>query len=92
MYAIRSYYELQPASDIDLLLLLERDRHSENNHFAEAFVRFLWDMGLEVGHSVRSLKDCQRLAKRDITVATNLMEARLLSGDAKLFERLHSLV
>lgn len=83
--------ELHPASDIDLLLLLEHDRHSKNSHFAEAFVRFLWDMGLEVGHSVRSLKDCQRLAKRDITVATNLMEARLLSGDAKLFERLRNM-
>jgi len=77
--------ELYPASDIDLLLLLERDRHDQLRPFAEAFLQFLWDMGLEVGHSTRSLKDCVAQSKKDITVATNLMEARLLIGDVALF-------
>ena len=54
----------------------------------QAFVTFLWDIGLEVGQSVRSVKDCVRESKKDITVATNLMEARLIVGDAKLFERM----
>lgn len=83
--------ELHPASDIDLMLLLEGEERAATNRFAETFIRFLWDMGLEVGHSVRSLKDCQRLAKQDITIATNLMEARLLHGDAWLFQRMQSM-
>ena len=77
--------ELYPSSDVDLLLLLERDRHKDVRPFAEAFLQFLWDMGLEVGHSTRSLKDCVTQSKKDITVATNLMEARLLVGDQNLF-------
>ena len=77
--------ELYPYSDVDLLLLLERDRHDHVRPFAEAFLQFLWDMGLEVGHSTRSLKDCVAESKKDITVATNLMEARLHVVDAPLF-------
>jgi [protein-PII] uridylyltransferase len=77
--------ELYPYSDIDLLLLLERNTHDALRPFAEAFLLFLWDMGLEVGHSTRSLKDCVAESKKDITVATNLMEARLLIGDMALF-------
>ena len=77
--------ELYPHSDVDLLLLLKREEHNRVRPFAEAFLRFLWDMGLEVGHSLRSLKDCINESKKDITVATNLMEARLLHGDPELF-------
>jgi [protein-PII] uridylyltransferase len=77
--------ELYPYSDVDLLLLLKHEDHDRVQPFAEAFLQFLWDLGLEVGHSVRSLKDCAIEAKKDITVATNLMEARLLIGDPGLF-------
>ena len=80
--------ELHPHSDVDLMLLLERDDPAGVRDFAENLLRFLWDMGLEVGHSVRSLKQCVQEAKQDITVATNLMEARLLYGDATLFARM----
>jgi len=80
--------ELHPHSDIDLMLLTERTGQEALRAFAENLLRFLWDMGLEVGHSVRSLRDCVREAKKDITVATNLMEARLLYGDRALFARL----
>ena len=76
--------ELYPHSDVDLLLLLKREEHQKVRPFAEAFLQFLWDLGLEVGHSLRSLKDCVNEAKKDITVATNLMEARLLRGDPQL--------
>src|SRR5579863_3300010 len=48
--------ELAPASDIDLMLLVEKNRYRPLQAFFEAFLQFLWDMGLEVGHSVRSLK------------------------------------
>ena len=77
--------ELYPHSDVDLLLLLKREEHDRVQPFAEAFLQFLWDMGIEVGHSVRSLKDCVTESKKDITVATNLMEARLLVGEPALF-------
>ena len=82
--------ELFPCSDIDLLLLLQRADHKRIQPFAEAFLQFLWDIGLEVGHSVRSLSDCVTEARKDVTVATNLMEARLLQGDATLFEAMRA--
>lgn len=77
--------ELHPHSDIDILILLEKDDKKLQSAISH-FVTFLWDMGLAVGHSVRTLKDCVREAKQDITVATNLQEARLLIGPLKLFE------
>ncbi len=80
--------ELHPASDIDLLLLLDRSRYRLAQPFAEGFVRFLWDIGLTVGHSVRSVRDCLGLARTDVTVMTNLMEARLLTGDEGLLAEL----
>ncbi len=83
--------ELHPASDIDLMVLLEKDDVNKIRSFTETLLRFLWDMGLEVGHSVRTLKDCVREAKNDITVATNLMESRLLCGNAELFERMRKI-
>ena len=82
--------ELHPASDVDIMILLKRGS-AKAGPFVEAFVRFLWDMGLEIGHSVRSIKECVREAKSDVTVATNLMETRLLAGDAAVFNKMHRL-
>jgi len=82
--------ELHPASDIDLLILLDREKPETIRDFVEHFVRFLWDIGLQVGHSVRNLKDCVHEAKDDITVATNLMEARHLCGNASLIRRMQA--
>lgn len=79
--------ELHPASDIDLMILMDRQT-DEIKRFIETFIQFLWDMGLEVGHSTRSIQDCVREAKADITVATNLMESRLLTVDTALFNRM----
>lgn len=79
--------ELHPASDVDVLVLTEGDPQGLAEHI-EPLVMFLWDIGLEIGHSVRSLPDCVREASDDITVITNLIESRLLAGDAALFERL----
>jgi len=76
--------ELHPYSDIDLMILLEGDDYERVKSFVESFLSFLWDIGLEVGHSVRSLKDCVAAAKQDITVATNIMESRHLEGDKEL--------
>ncbi|MBI3545234.1 MAG: [protein-PII] uridylyltransferase [Gammaproteobacteria bacterium] len=83
--------ELHPASDIDLMILFEKNTPAKTKPFLESFVRFFWDMGLEVGHSVRTLKDCVREAKADLTVITNLMESRLLEGDEALFQKMRRL-
>ena len=80
--------ELNIHSDIDLLLLLDGAPDKALEAFVEEFIRFLWDIGLQVGHSVRTLKQCQEGAHRDLTIVTNLMETRLLAGDEKLLQAL----
>ncbi len=80
--------ELHPASDIDILILLNDEPSAELQERLGAFLTFLWDIGLEIGDSVRTLSDCVGAAERDITVATNLIESRLISGDPTLFEAL----
>ena len=82
--------ELHPASDVDIMILLKR-ASGKTGPFIEAFVRFLWDMGLEIGHSVRTIKECAQEAKTDVTVVTNLMEARLLTGDTAVFRKMQKL-
>lgn len=80
--------ELHPCSDIDIMIL-ERPRRSKfRTHLIEKFLVFLWDIGLEVGHSVRSVRDCVRESRNDITVVTNLMEARLICGNRELFNEM----
>ncbi len=78
--------ELHPGSDIDLMLLLDDTGLDGRDGCIEAFLTFLWDIGLEVGHSVRTLDDCVTESERDITVATNLMESRLLKGPEPLYQ------
>jgi [protein-PII] uridylyltransferase len=80
--------ELMPGSDIDLLLLLPDDAGEQFNAKLEALLSFLWDIGLDVGHSVRTVADCVEQSLADITVVTNLMEARLLSGSGVLFTQM----
>ena len=82
--------ELHPYSDIDLLILLPNNSYERVRPFSEGLLSFLWDIGLEVGHSVRSIKDCVQAAKQDITVVTNIMEARLLEGNNSLFEKMRA--
>ncbi len=76
--------ELHPYSDIDLLFLLEEDDDTPYREPLTAFITFLWDIGLEIGHSVRSLNDCEREARDDVTVITNLLESRTLAGPEPL--------
>ncbi|MET0105566.1 MAG: [protein-PII] uridylyltransferase [Sedimenticola sp.] len=80
--------ELHPASDIDLLILLGEGDHDSLNEPLSELLTFFWDIGLEIGHSVRTLDESIDEAERDITVATNLMESRLLSGPIRLFNQL----
>lgn len=76
--------ELHPHSDLDLLILMKQDRASDYQKNIEQFIAFLWDIKLKIGHSVRSLSQCISEAKHDITIATNLMETRLISGNKNL--------
>ncbi|RDB44836.1 [protein-PII] uridylyltransferase [Halomonas sp. DQ26W] len=78
--------ELHPHSDVDLMLLLEHDDDEPYREPLTDFITFLWDIGLEIGHSVRSLSDCAREAEGDITIITNLMESRTLVGPERLRE------
>lgn len=84
--------ELHPQSDIDLLILSQKAIKKEAEAKLSQFVTLLWDIRLEVGHSVRHVKECIKLGKSDITIATNLMESRLLTGNAKVYEQLEKTV
>ena len=80
--------ELHPYSDIDLLILLSEEPNPENAEKLQAFITLLWDIGLDIGQSVRTLEECDIEANKDITVATNLIEARFLSGNHDLFKQM----
>ncbi|QEI11713.1 [protein-PII] uridylyltransferase [Cellvibrio japonicus] len=76
--------ELHPASDIDLLILHRAEVFDECKDNIERFLTLLWDIGLEIGSSVRTIKQTIDIARTDITVATNIMESRTLVGDVSL--------
>jgi [protein-PII] uridylyltransferase len=78
---------LFPCSDVDLLILIHTDSEADSSPAIENLVSMLWDIGLEVGHAVRTIEHCIDLAARDITVQTNLLESRYLAGDKALYER-----
>lgn len=82
--------ELHPASDVDVMILLPESLSSESEESLAMLVTALWDVGLEVGHSVRTVQQCFDEASRDLTVATTLMEARLLTGPKALFEQMQA--
>ncbi|HEY7886425.1 MAG TPA: [protein-PII] uridylyltransferase, partial [Cellvibrionaceae bacterium] len=83
--------ELHPQSDIDLLILLDEGLLQSCQSHLEQFLTLLWDIGLEIGHSVRTVKQCIDIARTDITVATNIMESRTLVGDENLRVQLQAL-
>ena len=78
--------ELHPASDVDIMLLLPDDVDPGDNDELSAFVTALWDTGLEIGHSVRTVAQCFEQAREDLTVATTLMEARVIEGPEALLQ------
>ena len=80
--------ELHPGSDIDLLILVRRAMPRDEGEKVKGFLAFLWDIGLAVGHSTRTVRECVSEARRDVAVATNLMEGRLVCGSAALFARM----
>ena len=81
--------ELFPHSDVDVLLLLPDDQSPDSNETLksqiETFIGNCWDAGLEIGSSVRTVSECLAEAAKDVTVQTSLLESRLITGDARLF-------
>jgi [protein-PII] uridylyltransferase len=84
--------ELHPLSDIDLLILSESQLSEPLGETVSEFLTFLWDLRLEVGHSVRTVEQCFDVGKGDITVATNLQESRLIFGCEETFEQLQQTI
>jgi len=82
--------ELHPYSDIDIQILLAKNNKDKYKADIESFLTFLWDINLEIGQSVRSIKENQQEAARDITVATALIESRTLTGNTQLLDTVMS--
>jgi len=77
-----------PGSDIDLLFVLPYKQTAWGEQVAETILYCLWDTGLKVGHATRSVDECIRQSKADMTIRTAILEARFLLGDRKLFDEL----
>lgn len=88
LFAVGGYGrgELHPHSDIDLLLLVEGRLQTDTR--LEKFIRLLWDLNLDIGQSVRSVRDCREEARKDVSVMSSLMERRLLAGSNGLSVKL----
>ena len=77
--------ELFPYSDVDVLILLSERPNSELRAKLENLVQIFWDIGLDIGHSIRTVDECMVESAADVTVKTSLLEARLLTGSRRLF-------
>lgn len=82
--------ELFPFSDVDVLILIDKEPDEINTEKLETFCGSGWDIGLEIGHSVRTTAQCVEEAGKDITVQTALVESRLLAGNSSNFKSLNS--
>lgn len=81
--------ELAPYSDIDLMFLFLPEATRTIPELVRQVLHPLWDLGLQVGHSVRTIQDCVGLAGTDLTIRTSMMEARFLAGSPQLFQDFH---
>src|SRR5256884_8933389 len=79
--------ELHPSSDIDLMIVYDGELSPYVQRVMQELLYTLWDLGLQVGHSLRSLEDCVAMARTDFPSRTSMQEARLVVGDKKLFAR-----
>lgn len=82
--------EMAPFSDVDLLFLTPHKQTPWGESVIEATLYILWDLGLKVGQSVRSVSECLRLARSDVTIRTALLEKRYIWGDAALADNLRA--
>lgn len=75
-------------SDVDLLFLFEKNVPDEADNIIQEIVYPLWDIGLDVGHSTRSLKECVSLSGEDFVVLTSVLDARFICGMSILYSEL----
>ena len=80
--------ELFPYSDVDILIIFEKEISKDEQDSISQFVTNCWDLGLKIGHSVRNIKETKYEFKKDITTATNLIESRFLVGSISVFNKL----
>src|SRR3569832_1333843 len=80
--------DLFPYSDVDVLILLDAAPDDALRAKLEEIVQLFWDLGLEIGHSIRTIDECLSESAADITVQTSLLEARLITGNRTLFKKL----
>ena len=78
--------ELHPHSDIDLLILVKEEIDEKLGESLSAFITLLWDLKLDIGHSVRTIEECIESAKEDVTISTNLLETRTITGSNTLLQ------
>ncbi len=78
--------ELNPCSDIDLLFLHPPKIKKASDEFIQDVISILWGIGMEIGHSCRTLQDCLKLAEEDLTIKTSMIETRYLIGDQKRYD------
>ena len=81
---------MAPYSDIDLLFILPYKKTAWSEQVVEYMLYILWDMGFDVGHAVRTVGECIRLSKQDLTIKTSLLEMRYIWGEKPLFDELVS--
>jgi len=84
--------ELHPGSDVDVMVLLPESVSRHCEEALSSFVTCLWDVGLEIGHSVRTIVECSTEASADLSIATTLMESRLLAGPETLFMEMEAVI
>jgi [protein-PII] uridylyltransferase len=79
---------LAPGSDIDLLFLIDDEKDTASAKLIETILYVLWDLKQKVGHATRTIEECLRQSRADMTIRTSVLEARLIQGDAKKLETL----
>ncbi|MGH7362668.1 MAG: [protein-PII] uridylyltransferase [Candidatus Methylomirabilales bacterium] len=84
--------ELCPASDVDIMFLYQGEVGRTMRALVHFLLHLLWDVGFTVGHAVRTLKDCRKMAEEDLRSRTSMMEGRFLAGEPALFEGLRKAV
>ncbi|MFH1806479.1 MAG: [protein-PII] uridylyltransferase [Pseudomonadota bacterium] len=77
--------DMAPQSDVDILFLFPYKQTAHGEQVVEYILYMLWDLGLKVGHATRSIDDCLRMGKQDITIRTNLLESRYVWGDEETY-------
>ncbi len=82
--------ELAPCSDIDLLFVLPFKSTPRNEQVIEYVLYMLWDLGLKVGHATRTIQECVRLSRKDLTIRTSILESRFVWGEKPLFDQLRT--